>query len=300
MRRFLPFVALAISAACGSSTPEPASPVVDAEAEATLAIAAGAAGASAPTTKADAAAMKPVIELLTDCAEHAENIVSLPEARFVKRLCSAPYPNVALSMFQKATPWTRGYLRMNVEAWNAAGGLSSSEKLVFDEEVLVLRKRVVTSGGMRVSGSGGGYEVLRWDGTCASLNEEELTLKAPPSKAKFAKIPYRSLDEATRTALESNDKVGKAVDDRKRECQGAMGDPSPKCVKADEAVSGFVVDYLRAAARCRRRAGFPDREIGDDEAGHVVDEDRLIEELGPIKMRAAAARITSTVSCERA
>ena len=150
-------------------------------------------------------------------------------------------------MFHKATPWTRGYLRMNVEAWNASGGLSASDKLVFDEEVLVLNRRVVASGAMKVSGSSGGYAVLRWDGSCASLNEEELTFKAPPSKAKSARIPYRSLDEAIRTALEANDKVGKAVEARKKECQGgAMGDPGPSCVKAEEAVSGFVVDYLRA------------------------------------------------------
>jgi hypothetical protein len=244
MPRFLPVAGLLLLMACGGSTPEPATPVVDAE-EATLAAAAAAGAAGAPTPKVDAEPARAAGELPTDCAEHKDNIC-LPPSKFVKRLCSAPYPNVALSMFQKTTPWTRAYLRMNVEAWNASGGLSSSDKLVFDEEVLVLNRRVASSGAMRVSGSSGGYEVLRWDGSCASLNEEELTLKAPPSKAKFARIPYRALDEAIRAALEANDKVGKAVEDRKKECQGgAMGDPGPKCVKAEETVSGFVVDYVR-------------------------------------------------------
>ena len=34
---------------------------------------------------------------------------------------------------------------------------------------------------------------------------------------------------------------------RRKECQGAtLGtDPGPKCVKAEEAVSGVVVDYVR-------------------------------------------------------
>ena len=43
-------------------------------------------------------------------------------------------------MFGKGTPWTRGYLRREVEAWNASGGVSSNDsKLALDEEVVTLR-----------------------------------------------------------------------------------------------------------------------------------------------------------------
>jgi hypothetical protein len=149
-------------------------------------------------------------------------------------------------MFQKSTPWTRAYLRMNVDAWNASGGPTTSDRLVFDEEVLVLQRRVAAAHIVQVNGSGGGYDVLRWDGTCASLSDEEVTLKAPPNKAKFARIPYRRLDEAIRSALEANEKVGRAADDRRRECKGpSMSDPSPQCQKAEEAMSGVIVDYVR-------------------------------------------------------
>ena len=49
---------------------------------------------------------------------------------------------VALALFAKSSPWTRGYLKGDVEAWNASGGVSSGDKLLFDEEVIVLVRRV--------------------------------------------------------------------------------------------------------------------------------------------------------------
>src|SRR5262249_4353327 len=95
------------------------------------------------------------------------------------------------------------------------------------------------------SGAGGGYDVLRWDGTCASLSDEEVTTKSPP-KAKHAKIPWKSLDEAVKSALVTDDRVGKVVVERKKECKGAtMGEVSIKCVKADDMLSVVVVDFVR-------------------------------------------------------
>jgi hypothetical protein len=115
----------------------------------------------------------------------------------VKELCGGFYPDVALVMFAKESPWTRAYLTRDVQAWNASGGASSADKLVFDEEVLVLFHREVDQGGVVVSGASGGYDVLRWDGSCASLAGEELTQKRPP-KAKSARIVWKSLSLAKR------------------------------------------------------------------------------------------------------
>src|SRR5262249_49658647 len=85
----------------------------------------------------------------------------VPPASFVKKLCAAASPEMALALFTKGTPWVRGYLARATEAWDASGGASSSDKLEFDEEVIILVKRTPNTGGMIVSGAGGSYDVLR-------------------------------------------------------------------------------------------------------------------------------------------
>jgi hypothetical protein len=169
-----------------------------------------------------------------------------PPFKWVKRLCGGFYPDAALAMFAKDSPWTRGYLTRDTQAWNASGGESSSDKLVFDEEVLVLAHKEADTGGMVVSGSSGGYDVLRWDGTCASLAGEELTLKVPPNRAKAAKIPWKSLDLKIRDALTADEKIGKIDAARRKECKGVtLGDVSDKCEKADRQLSVAIVDFVR-------------------------------------------------------
>lgn len=183
--------------------------------------------------------------LPTACAPGGEPKLCTPPREFVKRLCGGYFPDVALVLFAKGSPWTRGYLSRNVEAWNASGGASSRDKLEFDEEVLVLHHKVADTGGMQVSGSGGGYDVLRWDGTCASLASEELRLKVPPS-AKNARLNWKALDLKTREALLAEEKIGKADDERRKECKGAtMGEVSVKCLKADTRLGVVVVDFVR-------------------------------------------------------
>jgi hypothetical protein len=90
-----------------------------------------------------------------------------------------------------------------VEAWNASGGMSSSEKIVFEEELLVLAYREVATGGMAVSGAGNSADVLRWDGRCASLMEEEISTR-PPGAPRHAKVPWKSLDDAIQNAILSD------------------------------------------------------------------------------------------------
>jgi hypothetical protein len=148
-------------------------------------------------------------------------------------------------LFAKGSPFTRGYLTRDTEAWNASGGASSSGKLLFDEEVLILSHHVPDAGGMTVSGSGGSYDVLRWDGTCASLMAEEIRLRQPP-KPRFATIPWKHLSETSRDALEADAKVGAAVAERRKACKGAtMGSVSAQCEKVDKKMSQSIVDYVR-------------------------------------------------------
>src|SRR5688572_3633937 len=64
-----------------------------------------------------------------------------PEAGFVKRFCNGSFPDVALVLFSKEAPFTRLYVKSEIDAWNAEGGASARTKLLADEEVLALRRR---------------------------------------------------------------------------------------------------------------------------------------------------------------
>lgn len=221
------------SASCGGSPPPPAAP--DATSK----------PAEADVAKAKEPEPAPPKTLPTSCSP-GPNGLCAPPADFVKSLCGGSFPDVALLMFGKDTPWTRAYLRRPVEAWNASGGASSNEKLQLDEEVLLLIHRAPDTGGMQVSGgAGGSYEALRWDGTCVSLMAEEVTTRLPP-KAMTAKIPWKQLDTKTREAFSNHEKVGLVVADYRKECKGAnFGEVSAKCVKVDAKLTTAIVDYIR-------------------------------------------------------
>lgn len=244
----LGLVVMALVAACGGATPP---------AEQPSAAEPGAAAGASPQEKASGeeaaaeqregekrdAADAASRQVPTTC-EQKDN-VCLPPVAFVKRLCGGFHPDVALSLFAKGTPFTRAYLTRDTDAWNASGGASSGDKLLFDEEVLILYRRVPETGGMVVSGAGGGYDVLRWDGTCASLAAEEVRLQVPP-KPKFAPIPWKSLDQKTREALQADEKLGKIIAERRKECKGAtMGSVSLKCEKVDKQMSLGIVEFVR-------------------------------------------------------
>jgi len=169
----------------------------------------------------------------------------VPEAIFTKRLCDGAYPDVALLLMSKSMPFTHAYLRGDVDGWNAEGGASARAKLKFDEEVLLLKKRSSNNNGIQVSGTGG-FQVMRWDGNCYTLAEDEVTTHRPPS-AKWAPITWRFLANATKDALLDNAQVKAAYDKRGRECKGAVsGEVTSSCQKADEALSSAVVFAVRS------------------------------------------------------
>ena len=171
----------------------------------------------------------------------------VPEAAFVKNLCDGSFPDVALLLMSKSMPFTHAYLRGDVDGWNAEGGASARAKLKFDEEVLLLEKRSGNSGGIQVSGSGG-YQVMRWDGNCYTLSDDEVTMRRPPAP-KHAPITWRYLEEATKNALLDDAKLKAAYDKRNHECKGAVsGDVTLSCQRADEALTAAVVAAIRGGA----------------------------------------------------
>jgi hypothetical protein len=194
--------------------------------------------------------------LPTQCAAGGGSLC-VPNPTFVDRLCADSYPDVALYMFSKAQPWTHAYLNRNTKAWNASGGASEAAELKFDEEVLVLRKRGAPSGGIQVSGANGSYDVLRWDGSCATLETNELTMKRPPSP-KAAHVYYRYLDTPVQDSLRTDSSVDKAYRERRKQCKGAtMGEVSLKCVHADTGLSEAIVDFVRGGGAVAKPSKVP-------------------------------------------
>jgi hypothetical protein len=164
-------------------------------------------------------------------------------AAFTKKLCSGIYPEVALSMFAKDAAWTRLWLAGDVEAWNASGGRTHRTQLAFDEEVVVLAKHgAAQTGGIVMTGAMASYDVLRFDGTCVSVMEGELTTRRPP-KPKPAKVPWSRLEESTRHALLASAKVKATRDAFEKACN--VGDKKT-CDKAERSFTQAILEQVRS------------------------------------------------------
>lgn len=224
------------------------------------ALAAGCAASDPPAPEAPAAPVAPVTtatpvqatevvrepveaprskELPTDCQDAGSEICTPPKA-FVQRLCRSTHPDVALAMFRKTTPWTRAYVRRNMEAWYTEAR-SRPRQLTFGEEVIIVHDRASSSTGVRVSGSGS-YDVLRWDGSCVSMMSDEIALR-PPTSLEVARIPWRRLAPPIRNQLLEDTTVAQRVKQRRDHCRD---DPDgARCTRADQGLSRMIAHYLR-------------------------------------------------------
>lgn len=186
-------------------------------------------------------APKAKAELPTRCADGNAPKLCMPDPAFVERLCRGSFPDVALAMFHKKSPWTRGYVTRAIDAWNTASSLQSASKLSVDEEVILVKKRD-NPGGMVVSGASGGYEALRWDGTCVSLGGDEVRMHSN-GIPKAAPILWRKLDDRTQLALLDDPRIKESYELRKKECQGAS--TPAQCERAESALSRGIVGFVR-------------------------------------------------------
>lgn len=231
-----------LTAALGCGGPKPAEEPASA-----------AAPAAAETGADEQAAVEGEAERSAEPATSGEGVptacfkpgaVCTPDPQFVKRLCNGKYPSLGLYLFSNPA-WTRGYLTRRTQAWNASGGASDSGWVEFDEEVLILYQRKADMGGIQVSGAGGSFDALRWDGSCVTLQSEEVTLAKAPAP-KHPAIDFRYLDDDMQEALRKDEKVNAAWLARRKECKGATsGEVSLKCVKADDGLTKAVVTYVR-------------------------------------------------------
>lgn len=194
-----------------------------------------AAGAT-PPPEDDAAQTIP-----TTCAQDGD--ICRPPKAFAERLCKSPKPDVALAMFHGSTPWTRAYVRGDMEAWYASARRSRPYQLRYAEEVIVVASRQ-KSGAIQVSGSGS-YDVLRWDGSCVSLMEGELSFRRP-SDPDVAPIVWKRLDERITAALAKHPAIAYRNGKRREVCKGFGASDDPRCELAETMLSRKIAEYVRA------------------------------------------------------
>lgn len=249
-RGWLVLGAIAVLGGCAAPQKEARSTTILAAAIPTPAASSEGASTASPSTAAPAAteaATEPEA-LPVACSSEApikKQKACLPPPTFGKKLCGGIYPEVALGMFSKGTPWTRLWLAGDVEAWNASGGLTHRAKLAFDEEVIILSRHAAGgSGGIVMTGAMASYDVLRWDGTCVSVLEGELTTQRPPAP-KPATVPFGRLEETTRRALLASPKVKTTLGALDKACASS---DKKACEKADKAFAKAVAEFVRSGA----------------------------------------------------
>ena len=252
MSKSLGFVfALSALVGCGArapiaSSPESSGPAVKESPEmAPLAHPVESVAVEKAAPRDDAQAEEPAaLEIPTECAPSAAKICT-PPTTFVAKLCQSTSADLALSMFRKNTPWTRAYLRRDMEAWYTGTRRPSPVQLVLDEEVIVVATRSGGSGGVQVSGSGS-YDVYRWDGRCVSVMADEVSLRRPRAP-ESAPIVWKSLSEATHEALLDDRGIKVRHDLQHDRC--SKDSSAPRCSEATAALMHLIADYVRKGGK---------------------------------------------------
>lgn len=169
----------------------------------------------------------------------------MPPVEFARAMCEGRFEALALTMFEKKSPWQRLYLKAEyAEAVNAHDKRVTAEPLVFGEEVIVLRDgSEPAAGGLRVGTSD--IDVLRWDGTCATVAREMFVTTMMPN-VEAPPISWRHLGGNLRGALLKSKYVKMSYEREKQVCQGESAkDPSPPCAKAREMLQDSITVAVR-------------------------------------------------------
>lgn len=182
---------------------------------------------------------------IPSCSSDAEDC--LPPPRWVDKLCSGVHPEVALHMFRGGSPWQRMYSRHGAPAYNGAGDRSlSDERVEKGEELIALRRNDDSALGEMSVGETAGYDFLRWNGSCVTLQDGEYSPK-PPRRRHHARVEWRWLGDEVRNALTNDGTVKRAYVARRKECRGAtLGRVTKKCVEREVSLVSAIVDYVRS------------------------------------------------------
>ena len=148
-------------------------------------------------------------------------------------------------MFEKSAPWQHVFVKVaDVAPINVLGGPTGETRMEFLEEVVVLRRRVIRYGEMEVSVPDS-FDVLRLDGTCASLAEDEFMSHRPAVRPKYAPVVWQQIDGAMREVLEQNERVEQAREGQYHACRGSfLGGGGVECREATQKLARAIMTVL--------------------------------------------------------
>ena len=210
------------------------------------------AGAKQRAAKPKAAPKKPLYP--RRCASPKGDCV--PPQEWVKKLCDDIYPDLALHLFSARTPWRRLYMTARAEPFNASGGMSlMGDRMEPGEEVIALRRR--DEGGLQMNDTAG-WDVLRWNGACATIHDGDFT-DNEPGTVRGAPIDWRRLSLEMRLALEADADVGAIYEIRGQKCKGkSVGKVSDECEDYDKRLRSIVVTRVREGIKLPKPAKVPE------------------------------------------
>jgi hypothetical protein len=169
----------------------------------------------------------------------------VPPPGWVMRLCDDVYPDVALNMFKPGTRWQRLYMLARAEPFNASGGASLlGDKMERGEEVIALKRRD-NDGDLQV-GDNSGYDVLRWNGACATIHDGDFAREPPRDEIMHSKIEWRRLSLDMRKVLEVQPDIAAAQDARRKACKGvSFGEVGKDCEVYDRKFMDEIIRYVQ-------------------------------------------------------
>jgi len=227
-----------LAAACGGSTPAPVAAPVDASAERPPALTVTSVDAEAEAPPKAAAEAATTRELPSACGDKA---ACVPPTAFVDAVCKRKFSDLPLYLFAGHMPWQHLYVKAeDVEPVNPYGGEQSEAWMHFGEEVLLLRRKQSAAKGVQVSGPSD-VDVLRWDGTCATIREEMLVTYVP-APMQSPRINWKFLDAGSQDALLKNSVVARSLEGQKKGCHdSSLTHPTPPCEKAMQKLTSAIV-----------------------------------------------------------
>lgn len=165
-----------------------------------------------------------------------------PPTAFVDAVCKHKFPDLPLYLFAGRMPWQHLYVKAEyVEPVNPHGGDQSEAWMQFGEEVVVLRRRAPGGvNGVQVSGPSD-LDVLRWDGTCATIRAEMLVSDVP-APMQSPRIIWKYLGAELQAALLKNAVVARSREVERKGCRdSSVTHPTPSCEKAMRQLTDAIV-----------------------------------------------------------
>ncbi len=182
-----------------------------------------------------------------------------PPSAFVDAVCKHKFPDLPLYLFAGRMPWQHLYVKAEyVEPVNPHGGDQSEAWMQFGEEVVVLRRRAPGGAkGVQISGPSD-LDVLRWDGTCATIRAE-MFVSYVPAPMQSPRIVWKYLGAELQETLLKNAVVARSREGEKKGCRdSSLTHPTPSCEKAMRQLTDAIVLAVHQNVQLPATSTLPD------------------------------------------